>query len=78
MAKEYKTLQFPNTARGQADKVSSLQQHSSEGWTVASETITPGKFRGGDACCLALICLPLAFLAGSSNGVINLTLEREQ
>jgi hypothetical protein len=77
MSKEYITLQFPNTSQGQAGKINSLKEYGAQGWTVASETITPGKFRGGNACCLALLCLPLAFLAGSTDGVINLTLERE-
>ncbi len=76
MAKEYKTLQFPNNKKGQADKLQALQTYGAEGWIVSSETITPGKFNGGTACCLAIICLPLAFIAGSSNGSINLTLER--
>jgi hypothetical protein len=76
MAKEYKTLQFPNNKKGQADKLTALQTYGAEGWKVSSETITPGKFNGGSACCLAIICLPLAFIAGSSNGSINLTLER--
>lgn len=76
MPKEYKNLQFPNNAKGQADKLQALQNHGAEGWRVASETITQGKFKGGNACCLALLCLPLAFCAGSTDGVINVTLER--
>jgi hypothetical protein len=76
MTKEFMNLQFQNTAKGQARKIETLQSYSAEGWRVTSETITPGKFKGGDACCLALICLPLAFLAGSTDGTINLTLER--
>ena len=76
MAKEYQTLQFPNNAKGQTDKLSTLRTYGAEGWKVASETITPGKFNGGSACCLAFLCLPLAFCAGSQDGVINVTLER--
>ncbi len=76
MAKEYTTLEFRNNAEGQAEKLKALQSYGAEGWRITSETVTPGKFKGGDACCLALICLPLAFLAGSSDGSINLTLER--
>jgi hypothetical protein len=74
--KEYMTLQFPNNVKGQADKLNALTTHGAEGWKVSSETVTPGKFKGGSACCLALICLPLAFMAGSSDGTINVTLER--
>jgi hypothetical protein len=76
MAKEYMNLEFPNNSLGQAEKLKALQSYAAEGWRITSETITPGKFKGADACCLALICLPLAFLAGTSEGSINLTLER--
>lgn len=64
MAKEYKNLEFPNNAKGQSDKLKALQTCGAEGWRVASATITQGKFKGGNACCLAVLCLPLAFCAG--------------
>jgi hypothetical protein len=73
---EFKTLQFPNTARGQADKVAALQLHTAQGWRVVSETIVPGKFRGADACCFFLIFAPCAFLAGHTDDIITVTLER--
>lgn len=76
MAKEFMNLQFPNNTLGQTQKLEALQTYGAQGWKVASETITPGKFKGENACCLALICLPLAFCAGSTDGHINLTLER--
>lgn len=76
MAKEYTSLQFPNNAKGQAQKLKEIQTYAAQGWRVASETITPGKFKGKEACCYALICLPLAFCAGSTDGEINVTLER--
>lgn len=76
--KEYITLQFPNDATGQRRKLEALQSYGAQGWRVVSETITPGKFKGGNACCLALICLPLAFCAGSTDGEINVTLERDK
>lgn len=75
--KEFKHLKFPNTKEGQEEKIEALEEYSEEGWRVVSETITPGKFRGGDACCLFLICAPCAFLAGSTDGEINVTIERE-
>ncbi len=74
---EIKTLQFPNTPRGQAEKVRILQWETSQGWRVVSETIIPGKFRGGQACCLFLIFAPCAFLAGHTDDVINVTLQRD-
>jgi hypothetical protein len=76
MAKEFINLQFPNNAAGQAQKLEALQNYGAQGWRVTSETVTQGKFKGENACCLALICLPLAFCAGSTDGHINLTLER--
>ena len=74
--KEYITLKFPNNATGQRMKLEALQSYGAQGWRVVSETITPGKFKGRNACCLFLICLPLAFCAGAADGEINLTLER--
>lgn len=74
---EFKTLQFPNTPRGQADKVQALQRETSQGWSVVSETIVAGKFKGGQACCLFLIFAPCAFLAGHQDDIITVTLQRE-
>ena len=75
--KEFKHLKFPNTKQGQEEKIETLEEYSADGWHVVSETITPGKFNGGQACCLFMIFAPCAFLAGSSDGEINVTLERE-
>jgi hypothetical protein len=77
MAKEYRTSLFPNTAAGQEEKIRTINALSHEGWKVVSETITPGKFKGVKACCLASICLPFGFCAGSTEGTINVTLERD-
>jgi hypothetical protein len=73
---QIKTLQFPNTPKGQAEKIRVLEQETSAGWRIVSETIVPGKFKGGDACCLFLICAPCAFLAGHKDDIINVTLEK--
>jgi len=77
VATNFKTLTFPNTPKGQKQKNEALQREISRGWEVVSETITQGKFRGADACCLFIICAPLAFCAGYSDGTINVTLKRE-
>lgn len=81
---EFKTLQFPNSAKGQAQKIEFLNEHSREGWRVATETITPGKFRGEEACCLTLSGLaccgpfgaPMGLAAGHDDGTITVTLTR--
>jgi hypothetical protein len=74
---EFKTLEFPNTPQGQDEKVRALQFESTQGWRVVSETITPGHFKGGEACCLFAIFAPCAFLAGRTKGTITVTLQRE-
>ncbi len=73
-APRYETFEFPNSTAGQATKNTVLANASALGWTVVSETITPGQLRGGQACCLACIWLPLAFLAGRTEGTITVTL----
>lgn len=71
---EMKTLSFPNTPKGQAEKNRVVSAHVTNGWTIVSETITPGHMKGGQACCLATICLPLGFAAGRTSGDISVTL----
>ena len=73
---QFKTLQFPNTPAGQAQKNRALEREVAQGWRVVSETIVPGKFKGGKACCLFMICTPCAFLAGYSDDIISVTLQR--
>jgi hypothetical protein len=73
---EFKTAQFLNTAQGQAQKAAFLKAEAAQGWYVLSETIIPGKFQGGQACCLFMICAPFAFLAGHDPAIIQVTLQR--
>lgn len=73
---QFKTLQFPNTAEGQAAKVRALENETADGWRVVSETIVAGKFKTEKACCLFLIFAPCAFLAGHEPDMITITLER--
>lgn len=54
-----------------------MQYYANQGWEVVSETIANGKFRGGRACCLFAICTPLAFLAGSTEGEIKVTIKKD-
>lgn len=73
---QFKTLQFPNTAKGQADKVRALELEAASGWRVVSETIVAGKFKTETACCFFMIFAPCAFLAGHEPDMITITLER--
>ncbi len=73
---EVKTVQFPNSAAGQAKKNKVLVEHLQDDWRVISETVTPGHIKGGEACCLATLCLPLGFAAGRTKGLISVTLQR--
>ena len=73
---EFKTLTFPNNDTGRRRKINVMQEYVSQGWEVVSESITPGKFRGGTACCLAMMCaLPCAFCTGTTDGEITVTLK---
>src|SRR5579864_2986587 len=74
---EFKTLRFPSTPKGQKRKVETLAVETAAGWRIVGETVEQGKFKGGDACCLFVICAPLAFLAGRDPAIITVTLQRE-
>lgn len=74
---QFKTLQFPNTPAGQAEKNNVLGRETNQGWRVVSETIAPGKFKGVNACCLFLICAPFAFFAGHKDDIITVTLQKD-
>jgi uncharacterized protein YgiM (DUF1202 family) len=73
---EVQTLQFSNTAAGQAQKNQTIAAYLRDGWQILSETVTSGHMKGEQACCLAMICLPLGFAAGRSSGVISVTMQR--
>ena len=42
------------------------------------ETIEQGHMKGEEACCLAAICLPLAFTAGRTPNVVVVTMSRDE
>ena len=78
MPLEYVTAQFENDSQGMRKRQIYLSQMSAYGWHVVSETIEQGQIKGGEACCLASICLPLGFLAGRTNSIVNMTFAREK
>lgn len=71
--KEYCTIKYKNNRRGIINKDKDAKRYAASGWEVVSESIEQGKFKRNDACCLGVLCLPLAFLAGSTEGYIVVT-----
>ena len=55
------TRQYPDAGSRARDEWNMVRF----GWTVQSVTVIPGKYNGGAGCCLAIIFLPLALLAGN-------------
>jgi len=74
---EYYTVQFPNDSEGVRAKNAVTAEWAALGWRIASEVVEQGHIKGGQACCGASICLPLAFLAGRTPGIINVTFVRD-
>ncbi len=82
---DFKTLQFPSTPAGQAEKIRALKEHSMGGWRVVSETLQPATTDASDACsaaCAGLFCCgPWGVMkgleAGRKGGTITVTLTRE-
>src|SRR5258708_7281717 len=75
---EYLTKTFENTPAGLRQKDEQSRNLGLQGFRIISEHIEQGQLKGGDACCLFLICAPLAFLAGSTTGNIIVTYGREE
>jgi len=67
---KFKTLEFPNNAGGQRRKLETIHKMEADGWEVVEETIQPAQFDGVGACCAALICLPLAFVAYRNGRIV--------
>jgi hypothetical protein len=70
---QYHTATFSNDHDGIQGKNQFSQRMAQQGWRVASESITQGQMKGGQACCLASICLPMGFLAGRTAGSVMVT-----
>jgi hypothetical protein len=77
MPLEYYTVKFHNDGAGLHEKNAITSQMSAQGWYISQESIEPGHMKGGEACCLFSICMPLAFLAGRTSGFIAVTFARE-
>jgi hypothetical protein len=77
MQLEYKTFSFANDAAGLARREECIQAMAAAGWRIESETIDPGHIKGGQACCLATICLPLGFAAGRTPSTVSIIFAKE-
>lgn len=73
----YLSLRFPVTGEGQKRKGKSVNFLLQRGWRIVGETIEPGHMKGDEACCLAMICLPLGFAAGRTEDVVTVNLQYE-
>jgi hypothetical protein len=71
------TKEFPNNASGQRRKLEVISKLEGEGWELVEERVQPAQFEGGSACCLFLICMPLAFFA-YKNGKIVVSFRKER
>ncbi len=77
MAKEYKTLVFPETIEGRARMAKAIDELANEGWEIKSKEVTDQGWDAGKTCCLGGLFLPLALL-GKKEKVITLIMEREK
>ena len=74
---EYVTFRFENSRRGLAEKDAKARELGKVGWTIISEQIEQGHAKGGQQCCLALICLPLIFAADRTPAITTVTFGRQ-
>ena len=70
MALEYQTVKFANDRNGIAEKNVVTDRMARQGWAVSSEAIEQGHFKGDEACCGAMICLPCGLLAGEHRATL--------
>jgi hypothetical protein len=75
--KQFETLRFPTDPMGQRERNDCLSYLTQHGWRILGETIEQGHMKGGDACCLAMICLPMGFAAGRTPNVTMVNIERD-
>ncbi|MGC9968433.1 MAG: hypothetical protein ABSC29_01720 [Minisyncoccia bacterium] len=77
MAKEYKTLVFPDTIEGRVKMAKDIDALANDGWEVKSKEVSDQGWDAGKTCCLGALFLPLALL-GKKEKVITLIMEREK
>jgi hypothetical protein len=77
MAKEYKTLVFPETIEGRAKMAETIDKLANDGWEIKSKEVSDQGYDAQKTCCLGALFLPLALL-GKKDKVITLIMEREK
>lgn len=71
----YFFLRYPVTAEGQQRKTKYANFLLECGWKIVGEAIEPGHMKGDEACCLAMICLPLGFAAGRTDDIVTISFQ---
>jgi hypothetical protein len=77
MAKEYKTLVFPDTIDGRKKMAEDIDKLANEGWELKSKEVSDQGWDAGKTCCLGALFLPLALL-GKKEKVVTVIMEREK
>ncbi|HEY5055515.1 MAG TPA: hypothetical protein VII58_05100 [Acidobacteriaceae bacterium] len=77
MATQYVTQRFENSRAGLAQKDAYTKQMAAQGYRIVGEQLDAGHRKGGEQCCLFMICIPLVFLAGRTPGLILVTYGRD-
>jgi hypothetical protein len=74
---QYVTQKFENTQQGIHQKDIYSEQLAAQGYRITSEQVEAGSYKGGQACCLFLICAPFVFLTGKKPGTIVVTYSKD-
>jgi hypothetical protein len=77
MAKEYRTLVFPDTIDGRRQMATEIDRLSTDGWEVKNKEVTSQGWSAGKTCLLGCLFLPLALL-GKKDNIITVIMERER
>lgn len=77
MAKEYKTLVFPDTIKGRTTMAEEIDKFANDGWELKDKEVSDQGWSGGKTFVLGAVFLPLALL-GKKDKVITLIMERER
>ena len=77
MAKEYKTLTFPDTGAGRKKMAYEIDALANSGWEIVSKEVSDQGWDAGKTCLLGCLFFPLALL-GKKDGIITVIMCREK